>query len=170
MTRDEAGSSQLAPSHRELKVLIRLENDSGYETLASLKARLGPENNDFFIKTMNEAGLSHDLASKTTGELPMVLFDAGNGTTFFAGEKLPPLENGRRIPTTISVDRILVRNESGNFSELSQRLAENTELSLPLEAIKQLGLQPKRAVDRASASAAPLQLDQRSRDSSYGRA
>ncbi|NTF91441.1 hypothetical protein G6L46_30195 [Agrobacterium rhizogenes] len=168
--RDQAGSSNLPLNHQELKVLIRLENDSGYETLASLKARLGPEKSDFFIKTMDEARLPHDLASRTTGELPMVLVDAGNGTTFIAGEKFPPLENGRRIPTTFSADRILVRNESGTFSELSQCLAENTELSLPAEAIVQLGLQPKRAVGRASAREAPLELEQRSRDNSHGRA
>ncbi|QTG17158.1 hypothetical protein G6M86_28110 (plasmid) [Agrobacterium tumefaciens] len=170
MVFDRAGFPNLNRNRRELNVLIHLEDDKGYETPASLKTRLGQEKSSLFAKTMNEGQLPHQLASRTTGNLPMVLADVGNGKTFIAGEKFSLLENGRRIPKTISAGRILVRNENGNFSELSQRLAEGTERTLPSDAMVQLGLRPERVVGRVSVRETLFELDQRVRGNSHGRA
>ncbi|NTI26865.1 hypothetical protein G6M87_32445 (plasmid) [Rhizobium rhizogenes] len=170
MVFDRARFPNLNRNRGKLNVLIRLEGDNGYETPASLKARLGQEKSNLFAKTMNEGRLPHDLASRTTGDLPMVLADVGNGKTFVAGEKFFLLENGRRIPKAISADRILVRNENGNFSELSQRLAESTERTLPSDVMVQLGLQPERVVGSISVRGTPFELDQRARGNSHGRA
>ncbi|NTA19676.1 zeta toxin family protein [Agrobacterium tumefaciens] len=168
MVFDRVRFPNITRDRRKLNVLIRMEDGTGYETPSSLKKRLGSEQHNIFTKTMNEGQLPHSLASTKTSELPIVLVDAGNGATFIAGEKFSLSDNGRRIPTTISADRILVRNENGTFSELCQRLAGNTELLLPPEAIVQLGLQRQQAVNRARAREAS-ELEQRTREHSSGR-
>ncbi|QCJ00968.1 zeta toxin family protein [Agrobacterium larrymoorei] len=167
MARDPVKYPTVMRDRRKLNVLILAKSNRNYETPASLQARSEREKSDLIREALMEAKLPYILATRTIPDLPMVLVDVGNGKTFIAGEKFPLQEGGRRIPGTISADRILVRNEQGGFNELSQRLAEGTERALPLAAVVQLGWQQQNALEPAPGR--NVSLKPRDRSNSFGR-
>ncbi|CVI63654.1 zeta toxin family protein (plasmid) [Agrobacterium leguminum] len=147
----------------KMNVLIWSEDSNGYETPASLMARSRATNSDLFARTMSDGQLPHSLASRSPDALPAVLIDGGNGSTFLANTKIC-LDTIDQIPSWITSERILVRNERGGYDELSQRLADNTFSLLPSSTRACLGLRlPERDVAQPKSTSRDFLIN-RSRD------